>query len=202
MELLDIKIDKVESLSSYARQFLGQHDKPDVDQIDGLSPAVAIDQKSSSRNPRSTVTEFYDYRCPHCINMAPGIVALIKGHPEVRFVFKEMPIFGAASDHAAYAALAVKKDGGDYLGLYQAFMAAQPLDDQAVDRIAIAHGAKASDIPPNADNTAHLAATRALFDKLGMDGTPGFVIGDKIITGEYPDRISAAIAAAKKSAGM
>ncbi len=54
----------VESLSSYARQFLGQHDKPDVDQIDGLSPAVAIDQKSTSRNPRSTVatvTEIYDY---------------------------------------------------------------------------------------------------------------------------------------------
>ena len=54
----------VESLSAYARQFLGQHDKPDVDQIDGLSPAVAIDQKSTSRNPRSTVgtvTEIYDY---------------------------------------------------------------------------------------------------------------------------------------------
>ncbi len=54
----------VESLSAYARQFLGQHDKPDVDQIDGLSPAVSIDQKSTSRNPRSTVgtvTEIYDY---------------------------------------------------------------------------------------------------------------------------------------------
>ena len=45
----------VESLSSYARQFLGQMDKPDVDQIIGLSPAVSIDQKSTSRNPRSTV---------------------------------------------------------------------------------------------------------------------------------------------------
>jgi excinuclease ABC subunit A len=54
----------VESLSAYARQFLGQRDKPDVDQIDGLSPAVSIDQKSTSRNPRSTVgtvTEIYDY---------------------------------------------------------------------------------------------------------------------------------------------
>ncbi|HEV2472925.1 MAG TPA: excinuclease ABC subunit UvrA [Chthonomonadales bacterium] len=54
----------VESLSAYARQFLGQHDKPDVDQIDGLSPAVSIDQKSTSKNPRSTVgtvTEIYDY---------------------------------------------------------------------------------------------------------------------------------------------
>ena len=54
----------VESLSAYARQFLGLMEKPDVDQIDGLSPAISIDQKSSSRNPRSTVatvTEIYDY---------------------------------------------------------------------------------------------------------------------------------------------
>ena len=54
----------VESLSSYARQFLGQMDKPDVDIIEGLSPAISIDQKSGSRNPRSTVgtiTEVYDY---------------------------------------------------------------------------------------------------------------------------------------------
>lgn len=67
----------VESLSSYARQFLGMMEKPDVDQIDGLSPAISIDQKSTSRNPRSTVatvTEIYDYLrllyarigVPHC----------------------------------------------------------------------------------------------------------------------------------------
>src|SRR3982750_922755 len=69
----------VESLSSYARQFLGQMDKPDVDFIEGLSPAISIDQKSASRNPRSTVgtiTEVYDYLrllfarigVMHCIN--------------------------------------------------------------------------------------------------------------------------------------
>src|SRR5215470_2548739 len=54
----------VESLSAYARQFLGQMDKPDVDSIDGLSPAISIDQKTTTRNPRSTVgtvTEIYDY---------------------------------------------------------------------------------------------------------------------------------------------
>ena len=70
----------VESLSAYARQFLGQMDKPDVDYIEGLSPAISIDQKSTSRNPRSTVgtvTEIYDYlrllfaragrpHCPQC----------------------------------------------------------------------------------------------------------------------------------------
>src|SRR5213082_27324 len=54
----------VESLSAYARQFLGMMEKPDVDYIEGLSPAISIDQKSTSRNPRSTVgtvTEIYDY---------------------------------------------------------------------------------------------------------------------------------------------
>lgn len=67
----------VESLSSYARMFLGQMDKPDVDGIDGLSPAISIDQKTTSKNPRSTVgtvTEIYDYLrllyarigIPHC----------------------------------------------------------------------------------------------------------------------------------------
>ena len=67
----------VESLSAYARQFLGQVDRPDVDFIEGLSPAVSIDQKSTNRNPRSTVgtiTEIYDYMrllwarigIPHC----------------------------------------------------------------------------------------------------------------------------------------
>ena len=54
----------IESLSSYARQFLGSFEKPDVDSIEGLSPAIAIDQKTTSHNPRSTVgtvTEIYDY---------------------------------------------------------------------------------------------------------------------------------------------
>src|SRR5580692_8542784 len=70
----------IESLSAYARQFLGQLEKPDVDGIEGLSPAISIDQKSTSHNPRSTVgtvTEIYDYlrllyarvgtpHCPQC----------------------------------------------------------------------------------------------------------------------------------------
>jgi len=76
----------VESLSAYARQFLGQMDKPDVDSIEGLSPAISIDQKTTSRNPRSTVgtvTEIYDYLRllwarvgkPHCFNCGRAIEA-------------------------------------------------------------------------------------------------------------------------------
>ena len=73
----------MESLSSYARQFLGQMEKPDVDEIQGLSPAISIDQKTTSRNPRSTVgtvTEVYDYLrlmyarigIPHCPVCGPA----------------------------------------------------------------------------------------------------------------------------------
>ncbi len=91
----------VESLSAYARQFLGQMDKPDVDSIDGLSPAISIDQKTTSKNPRSTVgtvTEIYDYLrllfarvgVPHCPNCGKviehqtidGIVDKILALPE------------------------------------------------------------------------------------------------------------------------
>ena len=79
----------VESLSSYARMFLGQMEKPDVDYIDGLSPAISIDQKTTSKNPRSTVgtvTEIYDYLrllwarvgTPHC----PICGKEIKQHPD------------------------------------------------------------------------------------------------------------------------
>src|ERR1700754_1679394 len=79
----------VESLSSYARQFLRQMQKPDVDEISGLSPAISIDQKSRSNNPRSTVatvTEIYDYlrvlyaraAQPYCINHDVPIIRLSK----------------------------------------------------------------------------------------------------------------------------
>ena len=82
----------IESLSAYARQFLGQMDKPDVDEIEGLSPAISIDQKAHSANPRSTVatiTEIYDYLRvlyarvgkPHC---------LICGKPIQKMTVEEM----------------------------------------------------------------------------------------------------------------
>ena len=166
-----------------------------------LRDALERDPHDFVANPNGkvTLTEFYDYRCPHCANIAPQIVGLIRTHPDVRVVFKEMPIFGAASEHAAYAALAVKKAGGDYLSLYQAYMAARPLDDAIIDKLAIAKGARPGDIAPNAASTAQLARTKALFDELALDGTPGFVVGDSIIPGEAMDEIDAAIAKARHS---
>src|SRR6476620_4091728 len=90
----------VESLSAYARQFLGLMEKPDVDQIDGLSPAISIDQKSSSRNPRSTVgtvTEIYDYLrllyarvgIPHCPICGREVVRQTAG--QIVYQIMELP---------------------------------------------------------------------------------------------------------------
>ncbi len=109
----------VESLSSYARQFLGQMDKPDVEYIEGLSPAVSIDQRGTSQNPRSTVgtvTEIYDYlrllyaragipHCPECgrevtTQSAQEIVELIEGFPEgTRFNILAPVIKGRKGEH-------------------------------------------------------------------------------------------------------
>lgn len=110
----------VESLSAYARQFLGQMDKPSVDLIEGLSPAVSIDQKSTSRNPRSTVgtiTEIYDYlrllfsrtgiqHCPVCgarvsATSAEQIVdILLEMEPGTRFQLLAPVVVGRKGEHA------------------------------------------------------------------------------------------------------
>ena len=98
----------MESLSSYARQFLGQMEKPDVESIEGLSPAISIDQKSTNRNPRSTVgtvTEIYDYfrllyariGIPHC----PKCGKEIKKQTVDQMVDQIMAAAGADQDPAA-----------------------------------------------------------------------------------------------------
>lgn len=114
----------VESLSSYARQFLGQMDKPDVDSIEGLSPAVSIDQKTTSKNPRSTVgtvTEIYDYLrllfarigVPHC----PECGRVIERQTTDQVVDK---ILEAADGRRAFVLAPVVKDRkGEYTKLFQ-----------------------------------------------------------------------------------
>lgn len=110
----------VESLSAYARQFLGQMDKPDVDYIEGLSPAISIDQKTTSRNPRSTVgtvTEIYDYlrllfarigepHCPKCGKLierqtVQQIVDHVLAMPQgTRFMVMAPLVLGRKGEHA------------------------------------------------------------------------------------------------------
>ena len=168
--------------------------------------ALEHDASDFVANPtgKVTVVEFYDYRCPHCANMAPDVLALIAAHPDVRFVFKEFPIFGDTSDRAAEGALALKDKGGDYLGLYKDLMSQHGLDDAGLDQILKAHGLdpKTLDDPTvQAREKAHLATVKQLADAIGVDGTPTFIIGDVVIPGEDPDALKAAIDAALKKAG-
>ena len=166
--------------------------------LPALRGALERDPRDFAANPNGklTVTEFYDYRCPHCINLAPKIVGLIHSRPDVRFVFKEMPIFGPTSEHAARAAFAARRQGKDYVGLYEAFMAARPLDDAAIDRIAASNGVNLAQMNAPATQAAdaqHLNDISDLFKNLGFEGTPGFVVGDEFIRGEDYDGLVDAI---------
>jgi protein-disulfide isomerase len=181
-----------------AAQAEAQADVTAVAALPKLRTALERDPRDFVANPggRITVTEFYDYRCPHCINIAPKVVDLIRSHPDVRFVFKEMPIFGPVSEHAARAALAAKAEGKDYVGLYAAMMAAHPLTDEAIDQLASARGVSttAIDSPPAiSHDDAQMADTMRLAGRLSIDGTPGFVVGDTIIHGEDYEGLTAAI---------
>jgi len=120
----------VESLSAYARQFLGQMDKPDVDQIEGLSPAISIDQRGGSHNPRSTVgtvTEIYDYlrllyarigipHCPHCgreitRQSSQQIVDNIQGLPDGTHILIMAPLVQDRKGHHQAVVDEIRKAG-------------------------------------------------------------------------------------------
>lgn len=175
-----------------------------------LTAALASNRAALERDPRDfvanpggriTLTEFYDYRCAHCINSAPAVLEIVRANPDVRVVFKELPIFGAVSERAAGAALAVKRAGGDYLGVWRAFMAAKPLDAAAMDRILREHKVDPALIEASAaDSRKHLADVQALAVKLGIEGTPAFIVGDTLVPGEDMDAVRAAIAAERKKA--
>ena len=166
--------------------------------LPSLRAALEHDPRDFVANPNGkvTVTEFYDYRCPHCISIAPRVVALIQSRPDVRFVFKEMPIFGDTSEHAARAALAAKAQGKDYVGLYAALMETRSLTDADIDSIAAAKGVDlaAMNAPAAlAKDKVQIDDIAKLAEKLAIDGTPGFIVGDTIIHGEDYDGLTAAI---------
>jgi protein-disulfide isomerase len=167
-------------------------------QIPKLKAALEHDSRDFVANPNGkvTVVEFFDYRCPHCVNAAPKVAEMIRAYPNVRFVFKEMPIFGEASEKEARLAIALQRSGGDYLGYHFATMAQRPTPE-AAEVLAKARGYKG----PAADAERQLTDTELLFKALGLEGTPSFVIGDEVIEGEDMDSLKAKIDQALKAAG-
>lgn len=163
--------------------------------------ALENDPRDFVANPqgRITVVEFFDYRCGYCKLSAPEVVKIINENPDVRFVFKEFPIFHGASDLAAKVALtsAGKAKGVE---LYQAFMADKGLDEAGVAKHLLAagidpEGAKQAAEAPEIQK--QLADTAALAAKLGIEGTPAFIVGDRLIPGADLQALRAAIAEAK-----
>ncbi|WP_445255729.1 excinuclease ABC subunit UvrA [Nocardioides aurantiacus] len=192
----------VESLSAYARQFLGQMDKPDVDFIEGLSPAVSIDQKSTSKNPRSTVgtiTEVYDYLRllyaragrPHC----PTCHAPIERQTPQQIVDRMMQL----DEGTRFQVLApvIRGRKGEYLELFRSLQSqgfsrarvngetiqlAEPpqLEKQrkhtievVVDRLAIKESSKRR-LTDSVETALNLASGLVLFDLVDLDdGDPG-----------------------------
>lgn len=152
-------------------------------------------------NPKGTITltEFFDYNCGYCKVVAPEIAKIAEENPDIRIVFKEMPIFGKVSDDAAKIALTpvVKAKG---LEIYKAWMATKPLDEAAIDRTLKAAGIDPAVAREQAKDPAiqkHILDVRALAQKLGLQGTPAFVIGDTLVPGADMDAVKAAIVGAK-----
>jgi protein-disulfide isomerase len=185
-------------------------DQRDVASAAKAKVALQHNRQALERDPRDfvanpggkiTVTEFFDYRCPHCINAAPAVLKIVHDNPDVRFVFKEMPIFGAVSEHAARTAIAVKAAGGDYLGVYRSLMSTRGLDDAAIDKIARAGGvdpAKTDQGPFRTAADAQITDVHKLATELAIEGTPTFIIGDTMVPGEDMDAVRAAIAKARQ----
>lgn len=165
--------------------------------------ALSADKRDFVANPNGkvTVVEFYDYRCSFCKTITPQIAELIRADPNVRFVFKEYPIFGDVSDRAARAMIGAK-DSGKFLELHKALMAERSLDDAALARVFAQHGldAEAMIAKAGAKADAQLVDAHKLAGQLGIDGTPAFVVGDTIVHGADMAALKKAIADAKKKA--
>jgi protein-disulfide isomerase len=163
--------------------------------------ALERDPRDFVANPngRITVVEFFDYNCGYCKVAAPEVLRIVEENPDIRFVFKEMPIFGAASDTAAAVALtpAGKAKG---LALYKAWMAEKHLDEAGIDRHLTALGvdpAAARKAAADPQIARQIADVRELAGALRIQGTPAFVVGDILIPGADMQGLRAAIAKAK-----
>jgi protein-disulfide isomerase len=155
-------------------------------------------------NPNGDVSlvEFFDYRCPYCKQVEPALESLLRQDRDLRMVYKEFPVLGPASVTAAKAALAAQKQG-KFAAFHRAMMGLKgQIDDAAVFAVASSAGLDVGRLKRDMQAPAieHvLKANFALADALGIDGTPGFVIGDQIVPGAIGlDDLKQLIAATRK----
>lgn len=151
-------------------------------------------------NGKITVVEFFDYKCTYCKASAQAVVDLIQKNPDVRFVFKEMPILTDTSTHASELQLAANRSNGKYLNVFNALMQEKALDDSGVARIMNEHGVDPAKVDAAARARAgkHIAENKALAKSIGVEGTPAFIVGDHVIAGWIPEELEAGIAESRK----
>jgi protein-disulfide isomerase len=180
-------------------------EKASSDAIAKYRGALEHDSRDFVANPagKITVVEFFDYRCGYCKLAAPQVVDLIQKNPDVRFVFKQFPIFGEVSDSAARIAL-TREGKAKGFELYQALMADHALDEAALDR----HLAEVGIDPVQARKDAeHPQIARQIKDaqllatELKIDGTPAFIVGDTMVPGADMAALKAAIERARSARG-
>ena len=139
-------------------------------------------------NPAGDVTlvEFFDYNCPYCRRVAPTMAELEEADPDLRVVYKEFPILGPGSQFAARAALASRKQG-KYVPFHNALMqASEQVTEETVMEIARTVGLDPEQLRADMQDPsiqAAIARNLQLADALGIDGTPSFVIGDRLVPG-------------------
>lgn len=150
---------------------------------------ILIDPQSPiAGNPQGDVilVEFFDYKCPYCKQVSPALEALIKEDPNLKIIFKELPILGEPSALAARAALAAAKQG-KYFSYHQALMAyRRQLDLDSVISLANSVDLNTEQLlidMKSADVEQQLTSNRKLALALGITSTPTFIVGDKVIPG-------------------
>jgi protein-disulfide isomerase len=175
--------------------------KASTDAIDKYRGQLERDPRDFVANPdgKITVVEFFDYRCGYCKLAAPEVVKLIAENPDVRFVFKEFPIFGEVSDTAAKVAL-TRQAKAKGVQLYQSLMGEKALDEAALDRHLAAVGIRPAEARRDAQHpliARQILDTHALAEAMKIDGTPSFIVGNTMIPGADMAALRSAIATAR-----
>lgn len=193
-----------QAIAQLQAQKQAQADKLAANLINSHRAALERDPRDFVVNPNGkvTVVEFFDYQCGYCKLAAPEITAMIKGNPDIRFVFKEFVIFGPNSEAAARAAIGAGKQG-KYFDVYQRFMAQKAISQAALPALLQADNvdvAKAAQSGADPAVTQHLKDVHDLATTLRIEGTPAFIVGDTMVPGADMDALKAAIAKARSKA--
>ncbi len=150
---------------------------------------VDNDPMAGNPNGKVTVVEFFDYQCPHCVDMAPVIDSIIKANPDVRVVFKEFPIRGPMSEAAARAALAANMQGKYLVFSHAILNANKPLTDEFILETAKNAGLDVDKLKKDMNSKAvkdQLEANIKLAKDLKLIGTPAIFVGKSSASGKDP----------------